>query len=41
MSILCTIYFPIKFECVLIHYTDDGSLYLGSKMSGLVMVMSN
>ena len=41
MSILFTIYFPIKFEFVLIYYIDDGSLELGSETSGLVMFMSN
>ena len=40
MFILFTIYFPINFEFVLIYYTDDGSLELGSETSGFVMFMS-
>ena len=39
MSIFFIIYFPINFDFVLIHYTDDGSLELGPETSGLVMVM--
>ena len=33
MSILFIIYFPIKFDFVLVYYTDDRSLELGSETS--------
>ena len=36
MFILFTIYFPIKFDFVLVYYTDNGSLELGYETSGLV-----
>ena len=41
MPILFAIYFPINFEFVLLYYTDDGSLELGSETSGLVMLCLN
>ena len=28
-------HFPINFDFVVVYYTDDGSLELGSEMSGL------
>ena len=31
------IYFRINFDIVVANYTDDGSLELGSEMSGLVL----
>ena len=35
MFILFTIYYPINFDFVLVYYTDDGSLKLGSETFGL------
>ena len=36
MFILFTIYFRINFDFVVVYYTDDGSLELGSETFGLV-----
>ena len=37
MLMLFIIYFRIHFDIVVVNYTDDGSLELGSEMSGLVL----
>ena len=37
MFILFTIYFRINIDFVLVYYTDDGSLELGSETSALVL----
>ena len=41
MLILFIIYFLINFDFVLVYYTDDGSLELGSETSGLVLYNGN
>ena len=41
MFVLLTIYFRINFDFVLVYYTDDGSLELGSKMSGIFLQYGN
>ena len=37
MFILFIIYFPLNLDSVVVNCTDDGSLELGSKTSGLVL----
>jgi len=37
MSILFIIYFRINFDIVVVNYTDDGFLELGSETSGFVL----
>ena len=41
MFILLTIYFPLNFGFMLVCYTDDGSMELGTETSGLVAYHGN
>ena len=41
MLISVIIYFRINFDFVLVYYTDDGSLELGSETSGLLTYFGN
>ena len=41
MLILLIIYFRINFDIVVVNYTDDGFLELGSETSGLVLYRGN
>ena len=41
MFILFFIYFPLNFDFVLLYYTDDGSLELGSETSGFIAYLGN
>ena len=41
MFIVFIIYFRINFDSMVAYYTDDGSLELGSEMSGLVTYHGN
>ena len=38
MSILCNIYFHINFNFVLIYFTNDGFLELGSEISHIMVI---